>query len=116
MYSNTSGYVHMGLRLDSGKGITGQETLSLTHIPIPGWTLSVAGGGRGSNTTHALLNPDPETLPIGEGVSPSHRRVPWKQGAPRPTDRGSLCSLNGRYHPLFEPEIRPRHYPLGVGS
>ena len=24
MYSNTSGYVHMGLRLDSGKGITGQ--------------------------------------------------------------------------------------------
>ena len=24
MYSNTSGYVHMGLRLDCGKGITGQ--------------------------------------------------------------------------------------------
>ena len=24
MYSNTSGYVHMGLRLDWGKGITGQ--------------------------------------------------------------------------------------------
>ena len=24
MYSNTSGYVHMGLRLDSGNGITGQ--------------------------------------------------------------------------------------------
>ena len=23
MYSNTSGYVHMGLRLDWGKGITG---------------------------------------------------------------------------------------------
>ena len=39
-----------------------------THIPIPGPTLSVAGGGRGSNTTHALLSPDPETLPI-EGVS-----------------------------------------------
>ena len=24
MYSNTSGYVHMGVRLDRGKGITGQ--------------------------------------------------------------------------------------------
>ena len=24
MYSNTSGYVHMGLRLDWGKGIKGQ--------------------------------------------------------------------------------------------
>ena len=39
-----------------------------THIPIPGPTLSVAGGGGGSNTTDALLSPDPETLPIG-GVS-----------------------------------------------
>ena len=29
MYSNTSGYVHMGLRLDWGKGITGTiDTLS----------------------------------------------------------------------------------------
>ena len=37
----------------------------LTCIPIPGPTLSVAGGGGGSNTTHALLSPDPETLPIG---------------------------------------------------
>ena len=26
----------------------------------------MAGRGRGSNTTHALLSPDPETLPIGE--------------------------------------------------
>ena len=25
----------------------------------------MAGGGGGSNTTHALLSPDPETLPIG---------------------------------------------------
>ena len=40
----------------------------LTHIPVPGPTLPVAGGGEGSNTTHALLSPDPETLPIG-GVS-----------------------------------------------
>ena len=35
MYSNTSGYVHMGLRLDSGKGITGQYTLSLNSYPNP---------------------------------------------------------------------------------
>ena len=28
----------------------------------------MAGGGGGSNTTHALLSPDPETLPKG-GVS-----------------------------------------------
>ena len=28
----------------------------------------MAGGGGGSNTTHALLSPDPETLPLG-GVS-----------------------------------------------
>ena len=28
----------------------------------------MAGGGGGSNTTHALLSPDPETLPI-VGVS-----------------------------------------------
>ena len=26
----------------------------------------MAGGGGGSNTTHALLNPDPETLQMGE--------------------------------------------------
>ena len=26
----------------------------------------MAGRGRGSNTTHALLSPDPETLPMGE--------------------------------------------------
>ena len=26
----------------------------------------MAGGGGGSKTTHALLSPDPETLPIGE--------------------------------------------------
>ena len=72
--------------------------------------------GGGSNTTHALLSPDPETLPIGEHVSPSHRRVPANQGTPRPTHSGSLCSLNGRSQLPSEPEIRPRYYPLGVGS
>ena len=35
MYNNTSGYVHMGLRLDWGKGMTGPETLSPNSYPIP---------------------------------------------------------------------------------
>ena len=35
MYSNTSGYVHMGLGLDWGKGITGQLTLSPNSYPNP---------------------------------------------------------------------------------
>ena len=76
----------------------------------------MAGKGRGSYTTHALLNPDPENLPIGEGVPPSRRRVPWNQKAVGRTDSRSLCSLYGRSQPPFEPEKGPRHYPLGVGS
>ena len=31
----------------------------------------MAGGGGGSNTTHALLSPDPETLPIGGVYRPA---------------------------------------------
>ena len=31
----------------------------------------MAGMGGGSNTTHALLSPDPETLPIGEVSRPA---------------------------------------------
>ena len=31
----------------------------------------MAGGGGGSNTTHALLSPDPETLPKGEVSRPA---------------------------------------------
>ena len=31
----------------------------------------MAGGGGGSNATHALLSPDPETLPIGEASRPA---------------------------------------------
>ena len=66
MYNNTSGYVHMGLRLDWGEAIQDNRHSVLTRIPIPSPTLSVAGRGGGSNTTHALLSPDPETLPMGE--------------------------------------------------
>ena len=94
MYSNTSGYVHMGLGLDWGKGITGQKKLNPNSIPIPGLSLPVAGRGGGSNTTHALLISEPETLPSGEGVPPSHRRVSWNQVAPRRFDSRSPCSPN----------------------
>ena len=31
----------------------------------------MAAGGGGSNTTHALLSPDPETLPIGGVYRPA---------------------------------------------
>ena len=31
----------------------------------------MAGGGGGSNTTHALLSPDPETLPVGDVSRPA---------------------------------------------
>ena len=85
-----------------------------TYIPIPGLSLPVAGRGGGSNTTHALLSPDPETLRIGEAVPPRHRRVPRNQVAPKMTDSGFQCSLNGRPQLHSGPEIRPRHYPLGV--
>ena len=60
----------MGLRLDWSKGFTGQISVP-THIPIPGPTVPVAGRGGGSNTTHALPSPDPETLPIGEVSRPA---------------------------------------------
>ena len=76
----------------------------------------MAGRPGGSNTTYALLSPDPETLPMGEGVPPSHRRLPGNQGARRPIHSSSLCSINGRTQLHSELEIRPRHYPLGVGS
>ena len=96
MYSNTSEDVHMGLDWTGVRASQDNRHSVPTHIPIPGPTLSVPGRGGGTNTTHALLSPDPETLPIGKGVAPGHGRVPGNQGAPRPTDDGTLCSLSGR--------------------
>ena len=87
-----------------------------TRISIPGSTLSVAGGGGGSNTTDALLSLDPETLPMGEVYRPATGEFLRTKMTLRPTYSGSLCSLNGRSQLLFELEIWPRHYPLGVGS
>ena len=57
----------------------------------------MAGGGGGSNTTHALLSPDPETLPIG-GVS-------------RPATGDSLGTKAGRCRPTVAP-----YAPLTTGS
>ena len=45
----------------------------------------MADGGGGSNTTHALLSPDPETLPIGEVFRPAageFLETKWLQGQP----------------------------------
>ena len=76
----------------------------------------MAGRGGGSNATHAVLSPDPETLPIGEGVPPSHRRVSENDAALMRTEDGSSPPSNDRSELPSEPEIWPRHYPLGVGS
>ena len=79
----------------------------LTRIPIPGPTLSVAGGGGGSNTTHALLSPDPETLPMGEVSRPATGQslgTKGLQGQPTvapyaPLTAGPNSSLSQRYGP-----------------
>ena len=86
----------------------------------------MADGGGGSNTTHALLSPDPETLPMGE-VS---RRGTGEflgtkglQGQPTvapyaPLTAGPNSSLSQRYGPaiitqelvaengLFQPKLK----------
>ena len=117
MYSNTSGYFHMGLRLDSRKGITEQWTLSLNSYPNPrsdpvsGWQ----GQGLKHNPCPALSGP-PNPANRGGCVSPSHRRVPGNQPAPKHTNSCFECFRDGRSQLLFGPQKGPRHYPLGVSS
>ena len=86
----------------------------------------MADGGGGSNTTHALLSPDPETLPIG-GVSPpatgEFLRTKAVQGQPTvaphaPSTAGPNSTLSQRYGPaiitqelvaengLFQPKLK----------
>ena len=69
----------------------------------------MAGGGGGSNTTHALLSPDPETLPIGEVSRPAtgeFLETKVLQGQPTvaphaPLTTGLNSSLSQRYGPAI---------------
>ena len=69
----------------------------------------MAGGGGGSNTTHALLSPDPETLPIGEVYRPATGEFLGRKGLQgRPTvtryaplEAGPNSSLSQRYGPAI---------------
>ena len=86
----------------------------------------MAGGGGGSNTTHALLSPDPETLPIREVSRPATGEFLETKGlqgqlrvAPHaPLTAGPKSTLSQRYGPaiitqelvaedgLFQPELK----------
>ena len=69
----------------------------------------MAGGGGGSNTTHALLSPDPETLPIGGVSCPATGEflgTKELQGQPRvspqaPLTAGPNFALSKRYGPAI---------------
>ena len=72
----------------------------------------MAGGGRGSNATHALLSPDPETLPMGEVSRPATGEflgTKWLQGQPTvvpyaPLTAGPNSPLSQRYGPAIIPQ------------
>ena len=71
----------------------------------------MAGGGGGSNTTHALLSPDPETLPIREVSRPATGEFLGTKAlegqltiAPHaPLTAGPNSSLSQRYGPAIIP-------------
>ena len=72
----------------------------------------MAGGGGGSNTTHALLSPDPETLPIREvsrpatGDSPATKELQGQLTVTpyAPLTAGPNCTLSERYGPAIIPQ------------
>ena len=72
----------------------------------------MAGGGGGSNTTHALLSPDPETLPGREVSRPAtgdslgtKRFQGWPTVAPNaPLTTGPNSTLSKRYGPAIIPQ------------
>ena len=72
----------------------------------------MAGGGGGSNTTHALLSPDPETLPIGGVSRPAtgeFLRTKGFQGKPTvvpyaPSTTGPNSTLPQRNGPAIIPQ------------
>ena len=69
----------------------------------------MADGGGGSNTTHALLSPDPETLPIGGCPRPATGEflgTKGLQGQPivapyAPLMAGPNSTLSQRYGPAI---------------
>ena len=86
----------------------------------------MADGGGGSNTTHALLSPDPETLPMGEvscTATGEFLETNGFQGQPTvapyaPLTAGLNSTLSQRYGPavitqelvaengLFQPKLK----------
>ena len=72
----------------------------------------MAGGGGASNTTHALLSPDPETLPIGEvsrSATGEFLGTKGLQGQPTvapyaPLTAGPNSSLIQEYGPAIIPQ------------
>ena len=72
----------------------------------------MAGRGGGSNTTHALLSPDPETLPKGEVFRPATTEflgTKMLQGQltvapPAPLTAGPNSCLSQRYGPANIPQ------------
>ena len=72
----------------------------------------MAGGGGGSNTTHALLSPDPETLPIRKVSRPATGGclgTNGLQGQPTvapyaPLTAGPNSTLSQRYGPAIIPQ------------
>ena len=71
----------------------------------------MADGGGGSNTTNALLSPDPETLPIGEVSRPAtgeflgtkELRGPPTVASYAPLTAGPNSPLSQRYGPAIIP-------------
>ena len=105
----------------------------------------MAGGGGGSNTTHALLSPDPETLPMGEvsrlatseflgtkGLQGRPTVAPHAPLAARPNSHlgqrydpaiitQELVAENGLFQPKLKltqksPKLTPRPDPPEVGT
>ena len=72
----------------------------------------MAGGGGGSNTTHALLSPDPETLPMGEVyrlATSEFLGTKQLEGQPTvapyaPLTAGPNSTLSQRYGPAIIPQ------------
>ena len=72
----------------------------------------MVGGGGGSNTTHALLSPDPETLPIGGMSRPATGKflgTKGLQGQPTvapyaPSMAGPKSTLSQRYGSAIIPQ------------